>query len=242
MQSKRLLRLEWDTIAGIIAAVVAILMDLLGILPGRVVPTITLVLIALLFLRQVRSERLNDDIKKSIASSELHFKTLADTVHPATTLIGPHKLREESETFARHSRGEMIWFNVCLSMFRPQALFDVLLRPAIENPAITAIYFTLDEKQKALWDEEVLPKIEVCSGRHKIAEPHWSAIPANLSFVMSDATSEDNADCLLSFWGEPFMASSIGPGVPRYIFNIHRRSELVSHLRELERGHRVSVR
>lgn len=241
MQAKRLLRLEWDTIAGITAAVIAILLDFLQLLPHGVLPTISLVLIALLFIREVRREADIEENRELLRGIEAQVRGLQEGLHPDITLIGPHRLREESERFALNSRGEMIWFHVCLSMFRPQSLFDALLKPAIENPHVTSIQFTLDERQKALWATEVMPKVNACNGREKIREPHWAHISENVSFVLSDAASEGDADCLLSFWGEPFMASSIGPGIPRYIFYVHKHSELVSRFRDLERSYRISV-
>ena len=56
----------------------------------------------------------------------------------------------------------MLYFNVCLLMFRPQTLFDALLRPAIENPRVTAIQFILDESEKERWRDDVMPKIKAC--------------------------------------------------------------------------------
>jgi hypothetical protein len=32
--------------------------------------------------------------------------------------------------FSHRARGEIVWFNVCLSVFKPRPLFDALLRPA----------------------------------------------------------------------------------------------------------------
>ena len=58
----------------------------------------------------------------------------------------------------------MVWFHVCPLMFKTQLLFDSLLKPAIDNPQVTAIRFTLDVGQKALWDSEVIPKIQKCAG------------------------------------------------------------------------------
>nr|WP_172694255.1 hypothetical protein [Acidithiobacillus ferridurans] len=54
-----------------------------------------------------------------------------------------------------HASGNDL-FNVCLSMYKPPALFDALLRPALENPRITTMRFILDKDQRRLW-EEILP-------------------------------------------------------------------------------------
>ena len=65
----------------------------------------------------------------------------------------------------------MVWFNVCLMMFRPQELFDCLLKPAVENPLVTRIEFLLDEGERANWRDHVLPKLATCRGREKVVEP-----------------------------------------------------------------------
>ena len=41
-------------------------------------------------------------------------------------------------------------------MFRPQDLFDRLLRPAIENPRVSRILFVLDEGERADWRDHVV--------------------------------------------------------------------------------------
>ena len=37
------------------------------------------------------------------------------------------------ERYARDAPGELVWINVCLSMFERQPLFDALSRTTIEN-------------------------------------------------------------------------------------------------------------
>ena len=171
---KPLSRYDWDAIVGIAAAAVAIILGFLGILPQAVLPSITLALIGILFIRHLRGTEGLARMQQSMERLEENTKALHEYLRTDTQLIGPHRLREESESFARRSRGEMIWFNVCLTMFRPQWLFDVLLKPAVENPSVTSIEFTLDENQKDLWIAEVLPKLESCSGRTKVHEPRWT--------------------------------------------------------------------
>ena len=134
----------------------------------------------------------------------------------------------------------MIWFHVCLSMFRPQPLFDTLLRPAIENPQVTSIQFILDESQKALWESEVAPKVDACKGRDKVKPPRWTTIEESVSVIIADTGSTGGTESLLSFWGEPFMARTIERNVPRYIFHIQEHSELVTRLVELVRTYRFA--
>jgi hypothetical protein len=126
-------------------------------------------------------------------------------------------------------------------MFKPQPLFDTLLRPAIENPNVRTIQFILDEGQKQLWEEAVAPKIAACRGKEKMREPVWVSIDDNVSAIIANVAPAGTTECLLSFWGEPFMAKTPGKEIPRYIFHIQGHSELVNRLLELERRYRLGV-
>jgi hypothetical protein len=121
-------------------------------------------------------------------------------------------------------------------MFKPQPLFDTMLKPAIENPLVSSLEFVIDPQQKHIWDEEVAPKINACVGKEKVRPPRWCQIHESLSFILSGA---EKPEALLSFWGEPFMARTTGRDIPRYVFHVLSHSELVSRLSELERGYRL---
>jgi hypothetical protein len=123
-------------------------------------------------------------------------------------------------------------------MFRPQALFDALLRPAIENPGITAIQFILDESEKERWRDEVMPKVKACTGSEKVRQPIWCTLHESVSFILAETGPDRRAEVLLSFWGEPFMARTTERDVPRYLFHVQSHSELITRLGELERSYR----
>ncbi len=235
------MKYEWDAIAGIAAAVIAIVLHLLHVVQPEVLLTLTLVLVALLLLRQLRNETRSERVDATTSRVEHALSRLHDTLKPPdVVLIGPQQLRMASEQFARHARGKMIWFNVCLTMFRPQDLFDCLLRPAVENPLVTHIEFVLDAGEHERWQNYVVPKLAVCRGREKVADPRWCSMRETVSFVLAGDESEGGTEAQLSFWGEPFMAQVTGRSVPRYIFHVHARSELVGRLVELERTYRLS--
>lgn len=239
MNLKRFLTLDWEAIAGIIAAVIAIVMHLLHLIDEGVLLTIAVLLIALLFIRDLRRDRAIEQTHATIEEIRTVLQSIkTNLLPPDVILIGPTQLRVASERFAANAKGEMIWFHVCLSMFRPQPLFDILLRPAIENPQVTSIQFILDENQKALWESEVLPKVDACKGRDKVKSPRWTQIQESVSVIISNAGSTGGTEGLLSFWGEPFMARTTERNVPRYIFHVQEHSELVTRLVELVRTHR----
>jgi hypothetical protein len=149
---KRLLRVEWDAIAGIVAAVAALIMHFLHTLEIDVLLMIFVVLLALLFIRDLRREHFTERIDTSLGRTEAAINVLqANLATPDAILVGPRQLRAATESFSMRARGEMIWFHVCLLMFKPQSLFNTLLRPAIENPMVTSIEFILDVTQQELW-------------------------------------------------------------------------------------------
>ncbi len=239
---KRLLRLDWDVIAGIVAAVAALVMHFLHVVEADILLMIAVVLIALLFLRDLRRERHAERMDECLQQTEAVVKDIqAKLIPPDVILIGPRQLLTESEGFSVRARGDMVWFHVCLLMFKPQALFDSLLRPAIENPLVTSIQFVLDQEQRELWEGELVPKVMRCRGKEKVKEPYWTTIEENVSLIISDIGSDNRTECLLSFWGEPFMARTTGRDVPRYIFHVQSQSELVGRFVDLVRSYRVSA-
>jgi len=58
--------------------------------------------------------------------------------------------------------------------------------------------------------------------------------------VRANTTASGSTECLLSFWGEPFMARGSGRDVSRYIFHVAGHSELIERIAELDREHRLS--
>ena len=164
------------------------------------------------------------------------LKLQSALIPPDTILIGPSRLRAESEQFTRRARGDMTWFNVCLLMFVPQSLFDVLLRPAVENPRVTGIQFILDASEKDRWLTDIVPKLGACRGAEKVREPRWCELKESVSFILAEIEPEGAVEAHLSFWGEPFMARSTGRQIPRYIFHVQGHSELIGRLVEASHG------
>ena len=237
---KRSFNYNWDAVAGILAAVVAIVLDLLHIADMRIIMPIVLALMALLLINFMRHEQKNDRTAGQV--EQLHgmmASVKASLSAPDVVLVGPRQLRTANEQFARSMRGDAILFNVCLSMYRSPALFDALLRPAIDNPQVISMRFVLNEGQKDLWRQAIQPQITACPAGGKVQEPHWCDLNTNLSFILADTQPNGATEALLSFWGEPFMAQSTERNIPRYIFHIQADSALLPHLVELERHSRM---
>ena len=237
MKIKRFLSLEWDAIAGIVAAVVAIILHTLHIVDEHVILPLVLGLIALLFINFMRHTRNNE-----LTAEQVDHSIQSALKHPDVILIGSRHLRSANEQFIKHMSGDTIWFNVCLSMYKPQPLFDALLRPAVENPMVSSIQFVLNESQRNLWLQFIQPQIAACSGNAKVREPRWCNLTKTLSFIVADSQLSGGTEALLSFWGEPFMAQTTERDVPRFIFHVQKNSDLLPHLVELERSHMLAHR
>lgn len=239
---RRVRQFDWEAIAGIVAAVAALVLHLLHVVDVDVLIVIVMVLLALLLMRDLRQEEREErliEVAEKTSAAVGQLKVAMEI--PDTILVGPRELRDRSDRFAREARGEMVWFNVCLLMFKPQALFDTLLRPAIENPDVTRIRFVLDPSERGRWIEDVLPKAAGCVGVEKLLEPHWVVLDESVSFVLADIAEAGKTEAQLSFWGEPFMARSPGRDVPRYMFHVQAHSTLIPRLVELERSYRMQV-
>jgi hypothetical protein len=232
--------IEWEAVAGILAAVLALVLHFLHIVDESVLLQITLVLVAFLFISHLRRESETENLAESVAHTERTVEEIrAGMDTPDLELIGPARLRPRSTQFGEGARGEMIWFNVCLLMFVPQDLFDALLRPPIENPDVSSIQFVLDESERERWNTQVEPKVRECKGAETVQEPVWRDLDENVSFILR-GTEDEQTDALLSFWGEPFMARTTRD-VPRYIIHVARGSELIPQLQDIEREHRLGT-
>lgn len=237
MKLKKFLSFEWDAIAGIIAAVLALILHLLHIVDESVILSIVLALIALLLINFMLHTRNNETTAEQVnhALAAIH-KIESALKTPDVILIGPRHLRSANEHFIRQMSGDTLWYNLCLSMYQPQPLFNVLLKPAIENPLVNSIQFVLDISQKDLWQQDIYPKIASCAGHGKVREPRWMSLSKTVSFIVADNQTSGDTEALLSFWGEPFMAQTTDHDVPRFIFHVQKNSELLPHLVELERS------
>jgi hypothetical protein len=237
----RIRRLDVEAIAGIVAAVIALVLHLLHVADEALLLAIMLVILALILVRDLRREAREDRQTEALEGTVTTLSDIhAAVTPPDTVLVGPSRLREASALFSQQARGEMVWFNVCLSMFESQALFDALLRPAIENPRVTSIQFVLDEGERARWQDAVAPKVAGCAGAERVLEPRVGSLEESVSIILAE-TDAGGFEALLSFYGEPFMARASGQEVPRYIFHVQRNSELIGRLRELERGYRLGT-
>jgi len=238
MKFQKFMRLEWDAIAGIMAAVVAIILHLLHIVDEHTILLILLALVGLLFINFLRHTKENEHTAEEVTATAHKIDKIYSAMEsPDVILIGPRHLRGVYERFLLNLSGETLWFNVCLSMYRTQPLFDALIRPAIESHHVKSIQLVLDERQRQVWIETVQPMLARIDHQKKVKAPQWRHIDNPVSFILGDSAVSTETEALLSFWGAPFMAQTTTHQIPRYIFHIQQRSELLPHLEELASMH-----
>jgi len=236
----RIRRLDIEAVAGLIAAMTALVLHLLHLIEPDILLMVIMVILALMLIRDFRREEREESAANSGRHLELMVQQLVQaTTPPEATLIGPMTIREASADFSRGARGDMVWFNVCLDMFEPQLLFDTLLRPALENPRTRSILFVLDHRERERWDRVILPRVRAIGAEAKLSEPVWTSLNEPVSCILAEEEASGQREALLSFWGEPFMAHSHERDVPRYVFRIFGDSDLIQHLDELVRGYRL---
>jgi hypothetical protein len=233
---RRLLRIEWDVIAGIIAALVAMLLSFMGLVSERVGLGIILLLCALLLTRDLRGEAREirmfdklDLIKRHVVDVSVALKP------PEIQLIGPKKMRQSYATFVTALYGEVRWFNACCRMFHRQEIFDLTLRPLLDNPNITSIRLLCRPEQRAAWHADVLPKLRQCENKEKLPEPFWATIEGSVSFLIGDIDGDGRNEALVSILDEPFAVSSHGTNAPRYLLRVFSTCDLMAHIEELAR-------
>ena len=171
MTFRSLLRIDWDVIAGIIAALVAMLLSFMGLVSETVGRGIILLLCALLLTRDLRGEAREQRMFEKIDLIKRHVASLTAGKQSDVHLIGPKRMRQEFAAFAAMAYGDIRWFNVCCRMFRRQEVFDSTLLAFLENPHVTSIYFMCRPEERRFWKSDVLPKLQQCAHGSKVHEP-----------------------------------------------------------------------
>jgi hypothetical protein len=232
---------EWEAIAGLIAAVTAIVLHFLHLTDINILRVITLVLVALLFLHDLRSEERWNSMEEASKLSVRLLEEIKETTHPAEIdLIGPARLRQATVQFAERAQGEVVWFNACPQMFESQEICDLMFRPFLANPHVTGFRLILDKSQREHWHARVGATLASYKGRGIVMPPTWADLDSGVSFVLAETdTIDGKGEALVSFWGEPFMAVHHDRRIPGTIIHVREHSELIGRFREVERSSRM---
>lgn len=236
---RRARTLDWDAIGGLIAAILAVILHLLDVLEQQGLLVIVTSLVALLLFRDLRKETATEELTQSVMDTEQTVAEIrAALTPPELELVGPDSLRQASQRFGQQAQGELIWFNLCLLMLTRRETFDVLVRPAIENPDVSSLQFILDESQRDRWETTVEPIVAEATDGALSLDVYWRQIDESIAFIHT-ASENGRSNALISFWGEPFMAETLQQDVTRYVLHAKERSELIPHLRDLARRYRL---
>jgi len=236
MNRAKLSKVEWDAIAGIVAAGLAIVLHWLHVVDEDTILLILLALVGLLFMNFLRYSEENRRTAEHVNDTLRKVDRIGEGIQtPDVILIGPRRLRAQNTRFLRELGGETLWFNLCLSMYRTRPLFEALLKPAIDNPSVRSIQLVLSHEQQALWQDVVKGFVESSDKHGKVKEPQWRELNSPVSYILGDNVLNGETEALLSFWGEPFMARTVEQDVPRFVLHVQSRSELLPLLEELAR-------
>ena len=235
MSLRYLLRIDWDVVAGIIAALVAMLLSFMGLVSESVGRGIILLLCALLLIRDLRGEAREHRMFDKLDVIKRHAAALTAATRADIQLVGAKRMRQEFTEFATTVYGDVRWFNACCRMFRRQEVFDATLRPFLENPNVTAIHLLCRPEERQGWLHDLLPKVNKCAHGHKVQPPLWGPIRTNVSFVLGDVDGDGRDEAMVSIIEEPFAASNQGPAVPRFLVRVFSNCDLIAPLEDMSR-------
>ncbi len=235
MPLRYLLRIDWDVVAGIIAALIAMLLSFMGLVSETVGRGIILLLCALLLIRDLRGEARELRVFDKLDVIKRHVTTLTAAKQADMHLVGPSKMRQEFVDFATTVYGEVRWFNACCRMFRRQEVFDATLRPFLDNPHVTAVHLMCRPEEQHSWSVDLLPKLQKCTRGDKVRPPLWGPIRTSVSFVLGDVDGDGRDEAVLAILQAPFATSNEGPFVPRFLVRVFSSSDLIAPLEEMAR-------
>lgn len=235
MSLRYLLRIDWDVVAGIMAALVAMLLSFMGLVSETVGRGIILLLCALLLIRDLRGEAREHRMFDKLDVIKRHVAALTAAKQADINLVGPKRMRQELLDFATTVYGDVRWFNACCRMFRRQEVFDATLRPFLENPNVTTVHLLCRPEERQGWLVDLLPKLQKCDHGHKVRPPLWGGIHTNVSFVLGDVDGDGRDEAVLTIIEEPFAASNQGPAVPRFLIRVFSHCDLIAPLEDMSR-------
>lgn len=235
MPLRYLLRIDWDVIAGIIAALVAMLLSFMGLVSETVGRGIILLLCAILLIRDLRGEAREHRIFDKLDVIKRHATALAAARQADIHLVGPKRLRQEFADFATTVSGDVRWFNACCRMFRRQEIFDATLRPFLENPNVATIQLLCRPEERQSWQTDLLPKLRKSDHGAKVRPPLWGEIDTHASFVLGDVDGDGRDEAVVAIIEQPFATAAHGPPVPNFLLRVFGGCELIAPLEDLVR-------
>ena len=237
-RTKRMPRIGWSAVAGVLAAVTAIVLHLLHVIETEVLSVITLVLLTAMFLQSLRSA----PGRRRIAARVGSRRTPAGPARPEREAAGHRGHRTagpaagECRLLAgrqgKHGVVQPVPVDVRASTARRRAA-----APGYQEPVVTAVIFVRTRDSVRSGNALSGPRCRPATRRARSPTPFGQDCQRTPGSFLADTLASGATECLLSFWGEPFMVRSMGHGVPRYVFLLTGHSELNQRLVALAGGH-----
>lgn len=79
----------------------------------------------------------------------------------------------------------------------------------IDNPDVSALQFILDGSRRERWESDLEPLLAEAAGSETSIDVLWGSIDESIAFIHT-ASWNEQPTALISFWGEPFTAETVG--------------------------------
>ena len=224
---KKLFKTNWEAIAGIVAAVSVLVLKFLGLVHEETMLTLAIVLLAVLFLRELRKETVFDQFADDLAEIQASVKQLAvNQAEQGSALITPAAMKDAMSAFSRRAKGCCVFKHVSPFMFKRDANFDAFLKPMLEHDAVSEVIFIIEENQKEEFERFVRTKTDKNEGGGKVAAPILADNPDGNGVIAHNCGLTEDFEALITFFSEPFMVKHGGNWVPRFAMHVLPRSEV----------------
>lgn len=233
----KLLSVEWDTLSGVAAAAVAMVLSFFDIVSATTVRAILLLIVALILLRELRRDSRESEYAEHLDIMRQDIRNLVASQGGAgITIVEPAALLHEFQDFAAHLHGTVTWYNACCGMFsRPEAFQNTLGR-LIDNPEIDTIQMLCDRRERSAWEEGVAEHVRQHGIAHKVRVPLWGDLSSSLSFLIGVRRGDNQPLALVAIMEEPFASQGRVLRVPRYLFRVQSGSTILAEMQELIRS------
>jgi len=236
---RRLIAIEWDTLAGIIAAFVAMLLSLFGLVSELTVRGILLLLAALILLRELRNDTRAATHAEHLDCMRQDIRDIREKIGTTDlVVITPLALRSAFQDFADHLSGHVTWYNACCRMFHRREVFEATLRRVIANPDVVSIELLCDERERHAWETDVLLQVQRCADAWKVRQPVWCSLSTSVSFRIGDHRESRRPQALVAVMDEPFASRGDPLSAPRYLFRVQNHSDILTAMATV--AHRVA--
>ena len=227
MNLKKLLKTDWEIIAGLAAAVAVIILKLLHLVEAETMLTLAVVLLAGLFMRELRREAVIDKFAANIDKTQAGVQQLM--IHYAdqgSSLVTPSGMHDAMCAFSRRATGVCVFKHVSPFMFKKQANFDSFLKPMIEHDAVSEVVFIINEDEAENFNFHIKQKADDCDGGSKIAKPILADNTDANGIIACNCGLTEGFEALITFFSEPFMVKYGENWVPKFALHVLPESEV----------------